>query len=42
MSETLAEHLSIAYHLDDLAETDGGVTVTVGDNLPVRLKVSRL
>ena len=42
MSETLAEHLSVAYHLDDLAETDGGVTVTVGDNLPVRLKVSRL
>ncbi len=41
MRETLAEHLSVATHLDALDVADGAVTVTVGDALPVRLRVAK-
>ena len=39
MAQTLAEHLSVATHVDDLVAGDGVVETTVGDGLPVRIKV---
>ena len=39
MAQTLAEHLSVATHVDDLVAGDGVVEATVGDGLTVRIKV---
>ena len=39
MAQTLAEHLSVGTHVDDLVAGDGVVEATVGDGLTVRIKV---
>ena len=41
MAQTLAEHLSVATHVEDLALGDGVVETSVGDALPVRIKVAK-
>ena len=41
MTQTLAEHLSVATHVEDLALGDGVVETSVGDGLPVRIKVAK-
>ncbi|MFZ1285930.1 MAG: isoleucine--tRNA ligase [Candidatus Phosphoribacter sp.] len=41
MAETLAEHLSVATHIEDLELVVGTVETTVGDGLPVRVKVTK-
>jgi isoleucyl-tRNA synthetase len=42
MDETLAQHLSVATHVEDLPLGDGVVQTNVGDGLPVRIQVVRL
>ncbi|MEI2765723.1 MAG: isoleucine--tRNA ligase [Dermatophilaceae bacterium] len=41
MAQTLAVHLSVATHVEDLPDGDGAVHATVGDGIPVRLRVER-
>lgn len=36
-----AVHLSVATHVEDLPDGDGAVHATVGDGIPVRLRVER-
>jgi hypothetical protein len=42
MAETLAEHLSVSNHVEDLSMSDGVSQVTVGEGIPVRIKVVAL
>ena len=42
MAETLAEHLSVSNHVEDLSMSDGASQVTVGEGIPVRVKVVAL
>jgi len=42
MSETLAEHLSVLTHIEDLALGERTVVTSVGDGIPVRIKVAAL
>ena len=42
MAETLAEHLSVSNHVEDLSMSDGTSQVTVGEGIPVRIKVVAL
>ena len=41
MAQTLCEHLSVATHSSDLEVGDGVVETSVGDGLPVRIRVVR-
>ena len=42
MAQTLAEHFSVCTHVEDLDLGDGVVQTTVGDGVPVRLRVAKL